>query len=563
MGMGCTRAVERVLAAVGKLDEAPSRFEASVDVWGAGVLWVLPALLANGLLQRVNSHFSLPKCFYGLCHIFVLLAFMALARIRCFERLRYHAPGELGTLLGLDRIPEVRTLRQKVKTLTEQGEVQRWSARLCEQWMQAEPQAAGILYVDGHVRVYHGSQTKLPRRYVSRQRLCLRGTSDYWVKDGFFVVSSPFTEGLLQMLRSEIVPRLLREVPAQPSAPQLQQQRYRSRFTIVFDREGYSPEFFHQMWQEHRIACITYRKYSGVDWPKEEFEHQEVAMPHGERVTMKLAERGVYLGERDKGLWLREIRKLSDSGHQTALISTDFSHSRTYVGGHMFARWSQENFLKYMMEHFNIDALIDYDTEPADETEKVINPAYRKLAAAIKSKAAKHSRRVRQFGQLLLHDDCEAEDTAAYERRKGELREAIEHLDADLHKLKQQRTQTTKHLPLGQLPEEERFHQLAPIRKQFIDTIRMIAYRAETAMAAVLRETLAHPDEARPLLRDIFTTPADLIPDENNQTLTVRLHSLSNANFNRAARRLADQLNQTETEYPGTSLRLQYELVSD
>ncbi len=150
-----------------------------------------------------------------------------------------------------------------------------------------------------------------------------------------------------------------------------------------------------------------------------------------------------------------------------------------------------------------------------------------------------------------------------YERRKGELREAIEHLDGDLRELKKQRTQTAKHLPLGQLPEEKRFHQLAPIRKQFIDTIPMIAYRAETAMATVLRETLAHPDEARPLLRDIFTTPADLIPDEHNQTLTVRLHSLSNAKFNRAAHRLANQLNQTETEYPGSPLRLQYELVSD
>ena len=80
-------------------------------------------------------------------------------------------------------------------------------------------EAAGTLYVDGHVRVYHGSQTKLPRRFVSRERLCLRGMTDYWINDQqglpFFVISTPFTTGLLDMLSNEIVPRLLKDVPPQ------------------------------------------------------------------------------------------------------------------------------------------------------------------------------------------------------------------------------------------------------------------------------------------------------------------------------------------------------------
>ena len=35
---------------------------------------------------------------------------------------------------------------------------------LAQDWMAEQPEAAGFLYVDGHVRVYHGVQTKLPRR---------------------------------------------------------------------------------------------------------------------------------------------------------------------------------------------------------------------------------------------------------------------------------------------------------------------------------------------------------------------------------------------------------------
>jgi hypothetical protein len=40
-----------------------------------------------------------------------------------------------------------------------------WSAALCERWMAAAPEQAGVLYIDGNVRVYNGRQTQLPRRY--------------------------------------------------------------------------------------------------------------------------------------------------------------------------------------------------------------------------------------------------------------------------------------------------------------------------------------------------------------------------------------------------------------
>jgi hypothetical protein len=73
---------------------------------------------------------------------------------------------------------------------------------------------------------------------------------------------------------------------------QLQDNPYLCRFVLVFDREGYSPAFFGKMWQEHRIACITYHKFPGAAWPEQWFEQQEVVMPGGETVTMQLAEMG-------------------------------------------------------------------------------------------------------------------------------------------------------------------------------------------------------------------------------------------------------------------------------
>jgi hypothetical protein len=563
MGMGCTRVAERVCAAVGLLAEAPSQFVTAESVAQGGVLWALPALVANGLLRHARTCFRLPKGFYSLIQVFLLLAYMALARIKTIEQLQYHPAGEWGKLLGLDRIPEVRTLREKVKALAQPKAVGEWGQTLSQEWMEREPEAAGFLYVDGHVRVYHGAQTQLPRRYVARQRLCLRGMTDYWVNDRlgrpFFVVSSPFTAGLLATLKRDIVPRLLAEVPGQPSPAELAADPSLHRFTLVFDREGYSPEFFHTM-RGLRIACQTYHKYPKEDWPEAEFVEYVVPLAHGEQVRMKLAERGTQLGEHG---WVREIRKRTETGHQVSILSTNFQVDMVSVAAHMFARWSQENFLQYMMQHFAIDRLVDYQTGLADETAKVVNPVYRKLESEIKSRAAKLSRTLARFGAIALPAELEARQVAAYEREKGRLKEEIDFLQADLAKQKAQRKETPKHVRLADLPEQERFVPLSPTRKQFLDTIKMIAYRAETALAGILCETLSRTDETRALLREIFATEADLLPNEAAGTLTVRLHHLTNHASDEAARYLAEQLNATESVYPGTNLRLVYKLVSD
>ena len=140
---------------------------------------------------------------------FFLVAFLALCRIKCLEQLRYCAPGEWAKSLGLDRIPEVKTVREKIAILAGQS-VQQWSARVCKEWMETDPASAGVLYVDGHVRAYHGSRTVLPRHYVARQRLCLRATVDYWVNamDGkpFFRINQAVDPGLLTVLRDESSP---------------------------------------------------------------------------------------------------------------------------------------------------------------------------------------------------------------------------------------------------------------------------------------------------------------------------------------------------------------------
>lgn len=561
--MGCTRVEERVAAAFGKLKEARVKFAFALDVRFGGVLFALPALLINGLLRHSEKHFSLPNGFYGLSRIFILIAFMALCRIKSIEGLRRCPPGDLGKLLGLDRVPEVRTLREKLEHLCERGDVSEWSADLSRDWMAGNPDLAGYLYVDGHVRVYHGRQTKLPKRYVARERLCLRGTTDYWVNDAlgqpFFCVNAPVNPGLLEMIRREIVPRLEQDVANQPSEAELEANPWLFRFALIFDREGYSPNFFLEMLKK-RIVCYTYRKYQREDWDRDEFSKREVKFPDGEIVEMELAERGSLLGRK---IWVREIRKLTHSGHQTALVTTDFLSDAARIAGSMFSRWSQENFFKYMMQHFGIDKLLEYKTDPVAETTRVVNPAYRELDGKIRSNNSKLARRKAKFGAMVLEGEFEREKVEEYERQKAELQDEISFLQKQTDELKARRKECPRHISFAELPEGEQFSALANDKKQIVDTIKMIAYRAETALAKLIKPYMTDKREARSLLRQIFASEADLKPDEENKTLTVSLHNLTNPVSDRIVRNLCQEINATKTIFPGSNLRLVYKLVSD
>lgn len=434
MGMGASNVLERVYASIGLLGEAEIKFQPSFDVPNAGVLLALPALLVTGLLRHAEKYFRLPKGYYGLKSIFLILAFMALVRLKSIERLRYSAPGEWGKILGLDRIPEVRTMREKIAYLSNRGEPQEWSAELCRQWMQsAAPESIGAFYVDGHVRVYHGHQTKLPRHYVARERLCLRATTDYWVNaiDGqpFFMVNQAVDPGLLQVLEKEIVPRLVDEFPHQPTAKELKAERYLHRFTLIFDREGYSPDFFQRMKEQYRIACISYHKFPENDWPEQEFSTRQVKLPSGQSVQIKLAERGVLLAGR---LWAREIRKLTERGHQVSILATDYCSDLAPIAVAMFARWSQENFFKYMREHYSLDRLIDYHTEKIPETTKVVNPQYRCLDSLIRSKNSALNRKLAEFGAANIQQSLDSEEIEPALQKKALLFDEISHLQNEI-----------------------------------------------------------------------------------------------------------------------------------
>jgi hypothetical protein len=192
----------------------------------------------------------------------------------------------------------------------------------------------------------------------------------------------------------------------------------------------------------------------------------------------------------------------------------------------------------------------------------VVNPAHRALDGQVRKKVGLLNRRIAEFGAINLDGEIEPSKVEAYAQRKSDLQEIITRLRKEVDEIKAQRKATQRHIPYKDLPEDARFDRLSTQSKHLIDTIKMIAYRAETAMAHIVRQKMTRHDDARSLLRAVYSTEIDMIPDEQAKTLTIRLHPLANTSSDEAVRHLCDEINATETLFPGTDLRLIYELVS-
>ena len=401
-----------------------------------------------------------------------------------------------------------------------------------------------------------------PSPIVAREQLCLRATMDYWVNamDGrpFFMVTQDVDQGLAQTLEQDLLPQLLADVPHQPTPEQLEQNPLWHRFVIVFDREGFVLDLFKRL-EQKRIAVITYAKFPGEDWPVEEFTDREVVLVNGDKAILSMAERGTCLSNAQ---WVREVRHRDQRGHQTSIYSTDYVHGLDKVAAAMFARWCQENFFKYMIQHYALDRLVEYGSEPIPDTTEVVNPTWRKLQNKIRKERNLLRKEQAQFSAITLSGEHEGKKAAAYETKKGQLLHSIAQRQSQLQKWVQERKLIASHVPLKEIPESERFTRLPSVAKHFVDTIKLVSYRAETALVHIVREKMQREDEARTLVRQIFQSSINLIPNLENNTLTVQIHPLGSQAHNQILEHLCQELTATETEYPRTNFKLIFEGLS-
>jgi len=534
---------------------AAPRFAAQESVLYGGVLFLLPALIQQGLFKASELYTGIKEGFYRVESIVLTLAIMALCRIKNPEQTKQCKPGELGKVIGLDRIPEVRCLRKKVKELSDQNKSVQLSQEMFRHWMPEEMDGV-FLYVDGHVRIYHGSKANLPSKYVSRQKLCLSGTTEFWVNDStgspLMVVTGELTEKLQQVIEDEIIPQITATgaLPAPTAGHPV--------CTVVFDREAYSIPLFKSLLAK-RIAIITYRKNVKDIWDEKLFETIEI-QENGTKKTIRICEQETLID----GLSLREIRVLTGTGHQTAIVTTNKVITAREVALNMFSRWGQENYFKYMIANYDFDKMISYGVETIDENKEVVNPPHRVIKYQIKKAKEKKKRLEAQFYPLLEQAiDTKLEEMPALTNKQKAIKENIDAFDEQIRNLQTQAKPIPARIKLKDMPQAGRYNKLKTESKMLMNMIKMICYRAETAVANLAAPYLAKDaDEKRKFIRQIIDSPVDMNPDYQQKTLTITLYSLSANRYNAALLELIILMNQTETIFPGTDLTLIFKMHS-
>lgn len=540
------RRFDRLMAYLGLLDDAAPLFRPGTAIPGAGALLAIPELVASGVIDCAREVYGgIGPAFFGLRTTIVALVLMALMRIKRPEGLKEHPPDALGRILGLDRAPEVKTLRRKLKRLAALGRSTQFGRALAERRVAARGALMGFLYVDGHVRVFHGKAT-LPRAHVAQMRLSMPATTDYWVNDAIgeplFVVTAEASAGLVKM-----PPGILNE------ARSLLGER---RLTVVFDRGGWSPKLFAKLVSEG-FDFLTYRKGHFRRLPRTRFrEHKGVI--DGRTIQYTLADQGVHLlGGR---LRLRQVTRLSENGHQTPIVTSRRDLPAVEVAFRMFERWRQENFFKYLREEYALDALVEYAKEPDDPAREVPNPKWNLLNKQLRQARAAVKVLHAEYGKTAwLNAGSQRPPKRGAKIAQGTLGKKIIAAVKRCKTLELRRATVPRRLPVGQVVDGP-VVKLAAERMHLTSLLKMVAYQVESDL---FRRVTPHykraEDEGRTLVQSALASAADIEVSETE--LRVLVAPLSSRHRTRVLATLCGELNATATTFPGTNLILRYDVA--
>ncbi|MGA2129259.1 MAG: putative transposase [Xanthobacteraceae bacterium] len=538
------RTFDRQLAYLGLLDDAAPLFREGFSVPGVGVLLALPCFVETGLLRISRKLYGeIGPAFYGLRTTLLTLLLMALLRIKRPEHLKERDPAAFGRLLGLDRAPEVKTLRRRLTRLAARHCAEQLGAELARLRVDQRGHLMGFLYIDGHVRAYHGERTLSSNAYVARRHLAMPATTDYWINDSsgdpLLVITGEINAAL-----SKAMPRLLGEV---------RQAIGERRVTIVFDRGGWSPKLFGTMITDG-FDIMTYRKGHCRRINERRFVRRRAVLD-GRSVDYLLHDQPVRF--LDGKLRLRQVTRLCDDGHQTQVITSRWDLSDFEVADRMFERWRQENFFKYMREEFLLDALVDYQIEPEDPTRIVRNPERRALDKEIRSARADVATLEREYGAAAANNTEQRRPTMrGFKIAHAKLGKQLRAARARAAQLVERRRSVPERIEVRDISERA-VVKLATERKHLTDIIKMVAYQVESDLLALLRPHYARAEqEGRTLLHELFAVAGDI--QVSDTELLITLAPLSSPHRTRAAQGLCEILDQTATVFPGSRLRMRF-----
>jgi hypothetical protein len=462
-------------------------------------------------------------------------------------------------VLGLDRAPEVKTIRRKLAELAAAGKAADLIMALARRRAAARSDALGFLYVDGHARVYYGTR-QVQKTHVARLKFPAPATMETWVTDSrgdpVFMVVAELSDSLAGELR-RLLPALRGIVGEE------------RRVTVCFDRGGWSPALFADI-TGAGFDVLTWRKGAAPDLPAEEFTTITCTDDRGRPHEYDLADTTVELGISDgprkgQAVTLRQVTRLVPARHgatrQIHALTSRTDLTAGEVCWRLSSRWREENYFRYARTRFALDALDSYAASPDDPGRMVPNPARKTAAARIRQAeaAAQAAETARDAALLQLRSPAPGQAAYLSNQVINALAAPVEAAYRELEQAEDAAAAIPARIPLGTLAPD--MVRLDAETKQITHAIRMAACNAETTLARALDGHYARAgDEACALIREALTTSGDIYPGPGR--LLIRLDPLTAPRRTQALAALCDQLTAVGACYPGTDLVLRYEVKS-
>jgi hypothetical protein len=248
---------------------------------------------------------------------------------------------------------------------------------------------------------------------------------------------------------------------------------------------------------------------------------------------------------------MREVRVLRRDERQTPILTNRQELSGVEVAYRAFDRWRQENYLKYAEEEFALDALVEYQVNEVSAAADRPNPARKRLLKELRRARGEVSRWQAKLGEAV--EGSSTRTLRGFRIVESGLRRELAAAEAKLRKLREAYAQLPAQLPARVSACD--LKTLTTEKKLIVDTIKMSAYQLETQILGMIQEPYARSaDEGRTLLHALFQTSGKL--EVTSSELRITLQPQSSAHRTAIVRQLCDELNQLESCFPGTDLRL-------
>lgn len=559
LGVPAPRGPERAAARAGVLSAAVPVFTGCARVPLAGLFLAFPGLERTGLLGAAAEVFAdAPGGFYGRDTMLIEGVLRALAGQPLAEGASRIDPVALGRVLGMDRAPEVKTIRRRIAALAGLGRGAQLQAALASRLVAAsenDEQVGALFYVDGHVRAYQGTRP-VGKTHSARLRFPAPATLETWVSNGHgdpvLVVMAAPSASLAGELR-RLMPQL-REVVGDDR-----------RVLVGFDRGGWSPALFADL-HAGGFDTLTWRKGPSGDIDSDRFTEVSYTDPHtGVTGTWIAADTRVDLPVGDTGrvFPMRQITRWYDTGtgpRQAHVLTTRTDLPAGQVLHLMGSRWRQENYFRYARIHFDLDSHDTYTATGDDPERTVPNPARTAAHKTLQAARAAYDRATAGADAALLDLHTPPAGATTWTITNPAITAATADQRAAATRLAAAQAAyqaTPPRLPLHQVDPDRQI--LDTETKLLTHAIRMAAYNTITALARDIRLNTGYPratDEAHTLATSALTATGDIQPGPD--TLTITLDPLPTPRATRALTELCTHLTTTQTRYPGTNLTLHY-----